>query len=62
MRALSNHTQPIRTDNVNEGCFPRVLKTDQSKFHLFFPKETFEPVEDAIEEGKHDGWKSRGRQ
>ena len=47
---LSSHTH---SDNVDEGCFARVLKTDKSELHLLFPEEALEPLDDSIEERQH---------
>lgn len=51
-----NHVFGVLTgsDEIDEGGLAGVLQTDQGQFHFFFPEQTLEPVENALNEGEHD--------
>lgn len=55
MRAGPHGASLTHRYHIDECSFPGVLKSHQCKFHLLFPKEGPEPVQQPVYERQHLG-------
>jgi len=42
-------------NNIDERRLPGELQPHQRQFHLLFPEDALEPLEDPVDEGQHPG-------